>query len=52
MQSFPTPSDLSNSSEEKWYFTPFGGGPKLVAQTAFVQELLKAINLLSYVLSW
>ena len=28
MENFPTPYSLSNCSEEKWQFTPFGGGPK------------------------
>ena len=30
MESFLTPNDVSNSSEEKLQFTPFWGGPKPV----------------------
>ena len=44
MESFLTPYSLSNSSQEKWQFTPFGGGPKPVCSDGLRAGIIESHN--------
>ena len=47
MDSFLTPFCLSNSSEEKLQFTPFGGGPKSICSDGLRTGIIESHNFLS-----
>ena len=44
MECFLTPYGLSNSGQEKWQFTPFGGGPKPVCSDGLRAETIESHN--------